>query len=65
MEQRFEVRGMSCQHCVRAITDSVRRLDAAAVVRVDLPTGRVDVESTAAREQLAAAIREEGYEVAA
>ncbi len=36
-----------------------------ALVQVDLPTGKVTVESDHAREPLAAAITEEGYAVAA
>ena len=65
MQQRFEVRGMSCEHCVRAVTDAVHRVDASASVRIDLPAGRVEVESQATRERLADAIRDAGYEVPA
>ena len=64
MEQRFDVQGMTCAHCVRAVTEAVRRLDPAARVEVDLPAGRVAVDTTAPRERVAAAIREEGYAVA-
>jgi copper chaperone len=65
MQQGFEVRGMSCEHCVRAVSASLRRIDADASVRVDLQSGRVEVESRAPRERLAEAIRDEGYEVVA
>jgi copper chaperone len=64
MEQRFDVQGMTCAHCVRAVTEAVRRLDPAAKVEVDLPTGRVGVDTSAPRERVAAAIRDEGYAVA-
>lgn len=64
MRQQFEVEGMSCQHCVRAVTSAVQRVDAAARVEVDLPAKAVTVESSAPRERLAAAIRDEGYAVA-
>ena len=64
-EQRFEVQGMSCQHCVRAVTEAVRRVDASARVEVELAAGRVAIDSSAPRERLAQAMRYEGYTVAA
>ena len=63
MNQSFQVQGMTCQHCVRAVQDAVQSLDAQASVTVDLPTGRVDVNSTQPRDALAAAIAEAGYTV--
>ena len=63
--QEFKVQGMTCNHCVRAVTDAVRRVDAAAKVDVDLTSGSVSVESGVSRDLLADAIREEGYKVAA
>jgi copper chaperone len=65
MEYRFEVQGMTCGHCARAVTEAVKRVDASAQVEVDLSGGRVDVRSEAGREPIAAAIREEGYPVKA
>jgi copper chaperone len=64
MDQCFEVQGMTCGHCVKAVTAAVTKLDPAARVSVDLPSGRVEVDSTAARDRIAAAIRDEGYTVA-
>ncbi|MCU1763886.1 cation transporter [Pseudomonas sp. 14P_8.1_Bac3] len=61
--QVFNVQGMSCGHCVRAITQAVQAQDPAASVRVDLAAREVGVESTLTAEQVIAAIREEGYEV--
>jgi copper chaperone len=65
MQEQFKVQGMTCNHCVRAVTDAVRRVDATAKVEVDLAAGAVSVESVAPRDRLADAIREEGYAVAA
>ncbi len=62
--QLFTVTGMTCGHCVRAVTAAITRRDAHAAVRVDLATGRVEVDSEVPRTDLAAAITEEGYEVA-
>ncbi len=65
MNQTFQVQGMTCGHCERAVTQAVQAIDPAAQVKVELATGKVDVQSTAAREAIAKAIVEEGYEVVA
>lgn len=59
------VKGMSCAHCVRAVTAAVRQQDPQADVRVDLQQGRVSVTSRLGREDVAQALRGEGYEVGA
>lgn len=61
--QVFNVQGMSCGHCVKAITQALQAADPAASVRVDLAAKEVGVESTLTAEQVIAAISEEGYEV--
>ena len=60
------VTGMTCQHCVNAVTEEVGALDGVTGVTVDLATGRVDVESAAPvpADALAAAVDEAGYEIA-
>lgn len=65
MTVEFQVEGMSCQHCVTAITSAIREHDDAAQVRVDLASGRVTVDSAQSAELLQAAIHEAGYTVAA
>jgi copper chaperone len=64
MQQQFHVEGMTCQHCVRAVTRAVQQLDAQAAVQVDLKAATVTVDSTQPRLRIAEAIREEGYPVA-
>ncbi|BAU76747.1 heavy-metal-associated domain-containing protein [Metapseudomonas furukawaii] len=59
--QVFKVQGMSCGHCVRAVTQAVQALDPAAEVQVDLASGEVRVSSRLADGQVLEAIREEGY----
>ena len=61
----FQVQGMTCGHCERAVTQAVQQIDPDAQVRIDRASGKVDVDSTAPREALATAIAEEGYTVAA
>jgi copper chaperone len=59
----FQVEGMSCQHCVAAVTKAIHARDATARVQVDLGHGRVTVESTQRASVLQAAIDEAGYTV--
>ncbi len=59
--QILKVSGMSCGHCVRAITRAVQSADAAAEVQVDLHSAEVRVASQLSLEQLLAIIRDEGY----
>ena len=65
MQQQFTVTGMTCNHCEMAVTRAIKQLDGSAEVKIDRPNNRVQVDSTQPREALAAAIREEGYTVAA
>ncbi|KGM41467.1 hypothetical protein JY96_19135 [Aquabacterium sp. NJ1] len=60
---QLQVKGMSCQHCVKAVTKAIQSRDAGATVTVDLPQGTVTVLTTLSREATAQAIGEEGYEV--
>jgi copper chaperone len=60
---RLQVQGMSCQHCVKAVTNAVQAQDPTAVVAVDLPQGRVDVTTTLAEDTVRELIVEEGYPV--
>ncbi|MES2687563.1 MAG: heavy-metal-associated domain-containing protein [Pseudomonadota bacterium] len=63
MNQTFNVQGMTCGHCERAVTQAVQTVDPQAEVRIDRASGRVDVVSGEPREAIAAAIAEEGYSV--
>ncbi len=64
MQQTFEVQGMTCGHCERAVTNAIQGVDAQAQVKIDRAANRVEVETSASREAVAAAIAEEGYKVA-
>lgn len=61
--QSFNVQGMTCGHCERAVTEAIKEIDPAAEIRIDRAAGKVDVQTTRAREQVAQAIQEEGYTV--
>jgi copper chaperone CopZ len=61
----YTVTGMSCDHCVRAVTDEVSDVAGVTGVDVDLATGRVHVvgDGPVDGEAVFAAVREAGYEV--
>lgn len=61
---QFRVEGMSCGHCVQAVTRAVMAEDPQAAVKVELAEKRVSVESARSEDQIAIAIRGAGYEVA-
>jgi copper chaperone len=65
MTIEFQVEGMSCQHCVAAVTNAIREHDAAAKVQVNLGSGHVTVDSVQTADALKTAIDEAGYTVTA
>ena len=63
MNQIFSVQGMTCGHCEKAVTTAIKTLDPQAEVRIDRAQNLVEVNTAQPREAVAAAIREEGYNV--
>jgi len=64
MDHTFQVQGMTCGHCEMAVKKAIARLDPQAKVEIDRNTGKVDVHSDKAREDIAHAVADEGYQVA-
>jgi copper chaperone len=66
METVYTVKGMTCGHCVSAVSTEIGKLDGVGGVAVDLATGTVTVTSAGPLEtaQVAAAVEEAGYELA-
>ena len=62
----YTVVGMTCGHCVNAVTEEVSQLPGVTAVDVDLASGGLTVTSDAPVEEDAvrAAVEEAGYEVA-
>jgi copper chaperone len=62
----YTVSGMTCQHCVNAVTGELSSLDGVDDVRVDLGTGVVTVTSARPLDEndVRAAVDEAGYELA-
>jgi copper chaperone len=63
----YTVVGMTCGHCVNAVTEEVSALPGVTAVDVDLATGGLTVTSTERVDDGAvrAAVEEAGYEVTA
>lgn len=61
----YTVAGMTCGHCVRAVSEEVGKLAGVTAVEVDLDSGRVDVTSNAPLDDaaVAGAVEEAGYEL--
>ena len=58
----FEVKDMTCGHCVSSITKAVRSVDRGAKLQFDLAAHRVQIEPTETdRQGLREAITEAGY----
>jgi copper chaperone len=65
----YIVSGMTCGHCVAAVTEEITALDGVTAVDIDLVAGgdsRVTVTGTAplAEDAVRGAIQEAGYELA-
>ena len=61
----YTVTGMTCEHCVRAVSTEVQQLPGVSGVDVDLASGAVTVTSEADLDpaDVRAAVEEAGYEL--
>jgi copper chaperone CopZ len=59
----FSVKGMTCAHCQRAVTEEITAVDGVESVTVDLASGTVTVvvDRPVDRVDIAAAVDEAGY----
>jgi copper chaperone len=65
-EKTYTVPGMSCQHCVVAVSDEVGQVSGVESVEVELETKRVTVRGRELDDDaVRAAIDDAGYEAAA
>lgn len=63
MQYVFDVQGMTCGHCEKAVHQALLRIDPQAQVQIDRPNNRVTVDSSVDKSALQTAIQEEGYTV--
>jgi copper chaperone CopZ len=57
----LQIEGMTCNHCISKVTRSLKQVDPAAKINVDLAAHRVRVESHADLEEITDALAEAGY----
>ncbi|MEQ8351683.1 MAG: cation transporter [Leptospiraceae bacterium] len=61
----IQVEGMSCQHCVKSVTEAVHSVHSNARVNVSLDSGLVQIDNAeeSQRDAIQSAIEEQGYEI--
>ncbi len=62
MTQTYLVKGMTCEGCVRAVTNAIERALPGTTVEVDLASGRVSVANCAEEGAIARAVDDAGFE---
>jgi copper chaperone len=64
-EKAYSVTGMTCEHCVNAVTSELSRIDGVESAAVDLTAGTVTVTGDGYTDsQIRAAVDEAGYSLA-
>lgn len=58
----LKVEGMTCHHCVMAVTKALESVDGVRSAKVDLEAGRAEVDGVADLQAMIAAVQEEGYQ---
>lgn len=63
--ETLSIEGMHCDHCVDAVRSALQSLDGVSVGDVSVGTATVDYDrETVTQDDLAAAIRDAGYDLA-
>jgi copper chaperone len=64
--ERVKIQGMSCQHCVMAVTKALSKIGGLNDVKVDLGKGEASFENASgvSQEKISQAIEEAGFKVA-
>ena len=61
----YDVKGMTCGHCVRSVTEEITGVEGVSAVDVNLEAGTAMVTGDAAPDAVKAAVVEAGFEVTA
>lgn len=62
MTRTLQIKGMTCEHCVRAVTKALQGVAGVDNVSVDLGAGRARVDGPADPASLVNAVEKQGYE---
>lgn len=44
MKMQLTIGGMSCEHCVKAVTQAIEKVDGVKAVKVSLKKGKADIK---------------------
>lgn len=59
----YEIKGMTCNHCVMAVTKALGKVPGVSKVEsVDLASGRASIQGSPDEQAVIAAIKDEGYD---
>ncbi|MFT0850757.1 heavy-metal-associated domain-containing protein [Achromobacter sp. F4_2707] len=58
---QFHLEDMVCGGCVRGVTKAIQSVDPQAEINADPPSRKVEVNTSASREQIEAALTEAGF----
>ena len=61
--REYSVEGMTCEHCVRAVTEEVSQVAGVVGVNVELASGRLTVVGDSSDDAVRDAVAEAGYAV--
>jgi copper chaperone len=62
MQTTLKITGMTCGHCVAAVTKALQKVAGVEHAEVTLEPGQAVVDGNADNDALIAAVKEEGYE---
>ena len=65
MKKKITIEGMSCNHCVRHVTEALDDLEGVSNIEVNLKekNALIEVETTVSEDKIKLAIEDVGYEV--
>lgn len=58
---QFHIENMTCGGCVRGVTKAIQAVDPNAQIQAHPPTRKLELVTTATREQIEAALNEAGF----
>lgn len=62
--ETLKIEGMSCGHCVRAVTEALKEIEGVDVQRVEIGKADIAYPETVTHERVVAAIEDAGFKVA-
>lgn len=58
---QFHIENMTCGGCVRGVTKAIQSVDSQAEINADPPTRKLEVNTSASREQIETALNDAGF----